>query len=80
MRDVIGERYFSDVIGERHFSDVIGERPAQQYTYVAFGRVHIVVEAVFDGGPVAEVASIYAFHGLTEDVGRGMPEHGLKMG
>ena len=41
--------------------------------------MHIVVEAVFDGGPVAEVASVHAFHGLTEDVGRGMPEYGLKM-
>ena len=25
------------------------------------------------------MASVHAFHGLTEDVGRGVPEHGLKM-
>ena len=36
---------------------------------------HVVVEAVLDGGSVAEAATVEALHGLPKDVGTGVPIH-----
>ena len=40
---------------------------------------HIVVESLFDWRSVAEVAPVAPFHGLTQDVSRGVPEHHLAL-
>lgn len=34
---------------------------------------HVVVEAVLDGGAVAEAASVHPLHGFAHDVGAGVP-------
>jgi len=41
--------------------------------------MHVVVEAVFNGRTVAQVSTIDALHGLTHDVGRAVPEDGLRL-
>ncbi len=38
-------------------------------------HVHIVVVSPFDRGPVAQAAAVVTLHGLTQDVGTGVPEH-----
>lgn len=34
---------------------------------------HVIVEAIFDGGTIAEAATIYFFHGFTQDMSTGVP-------
>ena len=36
---------------------------------------HVIVEAILDGGSVAEAAPVEALHGLPQDVGTGVPVH-----
>merc|ERR1719356_684867 len=40
---------------------------------------HVVVESLFDWGSVAKVAPVTPFHGLAQDVSRGVPEHHLAL-
>lgn len=40
---------------------------------------HVVVEAVLNGGAVAEASSVHLLHGFSQDVGTGVPVH-LRVG
>lgn len=34
---------------------------------------HVIVEAILDGGTIAETAPVHPLHGFTQDVGAGVP-------
>ena len=59
--------------------DVVQDLEVRLRDLLLGGGEHVVVEAVFDGRAVAEVAAVDALHGLAEDVGGGVPEDGLAL-
>lgn len=36
---------------------------------------HVIVEAILNGGAVAEASAVHPLHGFSQDVGAGVPVH-----
>lgn len=36
-------------------------------------QVHVIIEAILDGGAIAETAPVHSLHGFTQDVCTGVP-------
>lgn len=48
-------------------------------SYALSLQMHIVVEAVLNWRPVAQMTAVDAFHGFAHDVGGAVPENGLRL-